>query len=619
MAGPYYFALVGPGATFGVEHHRFDWRIISAVLNQEENGFATLDVVVPNPRKGLLNSEDEQWCFFARKEYDSETITCLFYGRIVGIPNSIAQNKMQVTFRAEPPDFSTALTTFADTLKVRPYYDKLWDDPGDWDDPDTVLLARTAHFHTDRVDHSISISDKFEGEDGTINFLETDVVRSSVDPQIGQPSATEIQCVGTVRWTQKATGIVDVTPQLVAGFKAADIDGLDIENPFGIASYTMDVLVENWPLPGDEIGSGWSVEDTVIIDGTNRWITPETYAANLITMYSAQNPYTDVREQLEAILGASISGGVFVNDTGAEDIAMTSVKPSMIVRYKAERERTETINFTLRCDLQAVVTDAPVPKQLALSSNDVSEDYGEGILIGDVRRNAFFPTDRGREAVENYLLRARAMLLDDARSVHVTFTVRYQYIFEVSLRKNASIIDPRLPGGFAAGKIINYSASIDGNSGLAVCSITIACGVGYGNVLSGEAGTPDYVEEGYVDQGYQTYSDKLILLPTSDLGYTDYDNVTTDDDGINFFDMRADDVVQSVIVTNGVGAQQAALLLNRFRETKEEIDDAVEEIETNVCMNFKPLQGSFKTDYNISVEPVVVPQGIDLEAEFISS
>lgn len=619
MAGPFYFALCGPGETFGVEHHRFDWRIISAVLTQNENGLATLDVIVPNPRRGLLNPDDDQWAIFARKEYDSETITQLFYGRIIGVPSAMNKNKIKVTFRAEPEDFPAAKSALAETLKNRPYYDKIWIDPGDWANPDMVLLARTANFHVDRVSHAVSISDNFQGEDGTINFLETDVIGASVDPQIGQPSSTEIICEGAVQWKQSAVGFVDVSQQLIDGFKAADPDNRDSGNPFGISSYTIDVLIENWPLPGDAIGGGWSVEDTVIVDGTNKWISPEQYANNLITMYAAQNPFTDVQEQLETLLGASINDSVFLNDTSGSDFALTSVKPSLVVRYTAERERNEAVLFTLRCDLQDVVSDAPIPKQLALSCSDLGDVAIDGVStppIGDLRRSVFFTTDRGKEAVANFLLRARATLLDDARSVHVSFTTRFRYIFDVTTRKNASIIDPHLPGGFAAGKIIAYTVSIDGNSGQALCSITIGCAVGRGNVLSGEVGTPDYVEEGYVDQGYQTYSDQLNLLPTGDVGYYSYDNGTIDDDGINLFDMRGKDVVQSVIVTNGLDAQRSALLLNRFKETQAEIDQTEENIQTNVCMNFKPVQHDpFFSTHNLTVSDIVVSQGINLEAE----
>src|SRR5262245_36499491 len=125
MAGPYYFAWAGPGETFGPQHHVFDLRLISVVLSQEENGDAKLDIVAPNPRRGLLNPDNEQWAFFARKQYDSETITSLFYGRIVGVPNSIAQNKIQITFRAEPDDIVAVKEAFAETLKVRPYYDRI--------------------------------------------------------------------------------------------------------------------------------------------------------------------------------------------------------------------------------------------------------------------------------------------------------------------------------------------------------------------------------------------------------------------------------------------------------------------------------------------------------------
>lgn len=616
MPGPYYIAWADFGDTFGPEHYVFDLRVLSFSLQQSENSVATLDIVCQNPREGLLNPGRQRYVFFS-KDIGSGPEE-LFFGRIVGLPSKMVNNKVALSFRAEPEEFDEIKNDFADTLKQLPWYDRLWIDPKDQSDPDTVLLTRTANFHIDRVTHELTISDNFAGEDGTVIFDETEVLRNSVDPQIGTPATSRVSVEAEVRWVQKASGILDISKQLAAGFAAS---GTTIVG--NISSYTIDVLIENWPLPGDDIGGGWSVEDSLVIDGTNRWVSPDEYTSKIITMYAAQNVFADskILEQLEDLLGADISPTVMVNDSTSVNIPLINIKPTLIVRYRAERQRSEIIRFEIVCDVQDVVSDpgGANVKQLSYASNDASEnvDGSESapeIPIGDVRRAVYFPTDRGKQSFEYLLLRARKELLDNARAVTITFATRFNNIFDVSCRKNASIIDPRLPGGSAVGKIVSYSASLDGNVGLALCFITIACSVGKGNIVTNETGDPDYVEEGYVNQGYQTYSNQFNLV-AGDVTYTDFSNIQTDDDGINFFDMKAEDLVLSVIVTNGPTAQEQALNLNRYRETVAEIKQEIAAVQSNVCVNFRSVTGGpFLTTYDVEVSDAMAPQGINLEA-----
>jgi len=62
----FFFAWVEPtDTTFGPSHHVFDVMVKSFSLAQQEGGFATLDVVVPNPRIGLLSPGRKQWAWFS--------------------------------------------------------------------------------------------------------------------------------------------------------------------------------------------------------------------------------------------------------------------------------------------------------------------------------------------------------------------------------------------------------------------------------------------------------------------------------------------------------------------------------------------------------------------------
>ena len=102
----------------------------------------------------------------------------------------------------------------------------------------------------------------------------------------------------------------------------------------------------------------------------------------------------------------------------------------------------------------------------------------------------------------------------------MTFECSFERAIELSCRKNARVFDTRLPGGSALGKIIKYGFSADGDSGKLIGTVTIGCAVGYGGAIAAVPGAPSYVEEGYVDAGYQFYDGQVEVLPASDVGYS---------------------------------------------------------------------------------------------------
>src|SRR5262249_11543436 len=91
---------------------------------------------------------------------------------------------------------------------------------------------------------------------------------------------------------------------------------------------------------------------------------------------------------------------------------------------------------------------------------------------------------------------------------------------QLSLRKNAQLFDDRLPGGQALGKITSYEFHCDADSGEQTGSVTMACAVGYGGAIGADDGTPAYVDDGYVDAGYQFYDGQVVVVGGDDVGYT---------------------------------------------------------------------------------------------------
>jgi hypothetical protein len=193
------------------------------------------------------------------------------------------------------------------------------------------------------------------------------------------------------------------------------------------------------------------------------------------------------------------------------------------MQYDLSRPHTETMNFVMTSDIQAIVLLPPDESvnqiQLSMHGSDVGlplDNGGTEMPIGDPGRSSFFPTDRGQLAVQYPLLVARASLAQAARAAKITFDCAFERAIDLSCRKNALLKDPRLPGGQAIGKITEYHLKADGDKGTLIGNVQIESVIGNGTSIVTSEGVPTYVAEGYVTVGYQFYSDASITLPTGD-------------------------------------------------------------------------------------------------------
>ena len=210
------------------------------------------------------------------------------------------------------------------------------------------------------------------------------------------------------------------------------------------------------------------------------------------------------------------------NTTGGGPITIPSLYGQMILQYDLNFPRTETITFVMNSDLQPIVLlppDEPANQiKLSMHGADVGLpiDPGNVMPIGDPGRSAFFPTDRGMQAVQYPLLVARAHLMQSARAAKINFDCAFERALELSCRMNALLHDPRLPGGQVVGKITEYHLKVDGDRGELSGQVQIESTIGVGLPITVRPGSPTYVDEGYVAGGYQFYTDADIALPSGD-------------------------------------------------------------------------------------------------------
>lgn len=643
--GPYFFAWVDATETaFGHAHIRVDEEVFSFEIDHVEGDFPSLNITIRNPRVGLLAPGRKVWAWLSvnrdwrpanpeqvieseeiesESESEAASVVPLFFGRLVGVPNDLDQELVQLSFIARPENLQAAKIAVANPLRVRPYWDPLWFSPATAADPDNILETRTALWHTDRTTLALTISDIISGEDGTINVGEDDVYHDSVHVHYGQAPARIVHLTATVSWTQNATGVVDVSHLATTG------------NPFSVLTYTGKGIVDGWPKPGHSLGGGWKVFEgsAVRVDGS---LPPEWGHRGEGTILPGYQTFSrgnalGTSPDSHDVVVPGVGGHASFFDVGdgffAADYQFPAhvlrvyrwqIEPTLSVVYDASRQRSEVLSFTLEADVQAIITepgDAEVILLNMSSSELLSPIDAAGATPIQPSDSVYFSSARGVQSIEYLLAVARAQLLSRARAVYVDMEFSFYAAVDMNLscRKNLALTDSRLPGGVAAGKIMNYRLSVDGDSGLQTCTVTIGCTVGHGDTVAPVVGNPTYVQTGYVDPGYQFYSGAFVMPIAGEVLYESIDGLPANDDGIDFSRMTADRVVSSVVITGDFATQEIAM--GTEAADPNEVFTRLNAVPTVITINLNPVTGGpFLTAFPLNVSDLMVPKTIDLEA-----
>lgn len=300
------------------------------------------------------------------------------------------------------------------------------------------------------------------------------------------------------------------------------------------------------------------------------------------------------------------------------------------------------------------VTDGSVT-WLVLGKNPPTLAIPIGGTPDNVTAHNFFPTSRGIRSVQFLISKARARLRMRSRAVHLSWSAPFRYGVGLSCRKNGTLFDPRLPGGAATGKIISYLLTCSGDGKMRT-TVEIGCAVGFGNSIAEITGTPVYVNAGYVQHGYQRYEGRMIAHGSNDTTFS-LPKPSRFDDGLNFplswkqisdggtfsgdLETQKSKIMASFKATIELQYLQAWGSLNSFNQglnttTQSGISASQAWVVQDEGMAFlnqltpavmaanpiswsaliKPCNGNgpFEGAYSISVSPLVIPQGINLEA-----
>lgn len=594
-----------------IAHAVEDEAITELSISQQEGEFASLQITVINPFQGLLAAGRKLWCWLSWD--DGTQLVPLFHGRLTAVPESIDGETVRLLFAARPKGYEGLRDDLAETLKVLPYWDVVWI-TGDTEDADNVLEAYGARWHIDRTTLEVTTSDELIGEDGTLSIGEADHLYDDLTISYTGTPYSQIDIDVSLSWKQTGSGTIEITDQIYQ-VASKHYDLAISRSKWGvIQTMTGEGLASDWPQGGASLDGGWTVNDlTYCEESTDRLYTRYNYYVAYQAYTEGSNPAVDaaIKEVGEDNLWGTWYRAK--DDWWTVSFPVYQLMQRTFFDWKADRSRTETLKCTLYADIQPLIAEAGLDEnvgKITVSASDtVTEpDADTGVIpIGDTRRSAYLTTDRGQSSVEYILLLARAQLRRNARVIEVECRVPWATGIAATLRMNAQIADYRLPGGIASGKVTGYEMNAAGTGENSV-TITTGCAIGYGGTVAGQAGAPTWVDDGYVDIGYQTMTGAVLIAATGDIAYQTLTDFTIDDDGVDLLTLDGLTAVQSLTFTNGIHEQvQAALSGNPVENMKK--------LASRVCVQLVPLTDQeFSTTFTPTIDPLPIPQTIDLEA-----
>jgi hypothetical protein len=625
-----------PDADFdALVHNRFDEEVLSVAIAQEEGGFATLDIELKNPNVGLLALGRQLWCWLSWDQAwtpdgsGTPDLVPLFNGQLVGVPSLASGEVVTLQFRARPDDYNAQKSALVESMKVLPYWDPIWlaTDVSQ----DTVLETYSALWHIDRTTLELTASDILEGEDGIVTIDESQAFYDAFSLTVGDAPLTAVTVSGTVEWQQTGDGTLEITQKLVDAFANAGSPYTtsfplhDDDSGGGglISTVNGSGLKSDWPKAGTNIGGGWSL--TTRADGSGKplcYIEDEVLNGTFrqtnynVTFTGQEKPATsaDATDEENTVAVYTASYGQY-----KAEFPISIYKVRMVLQWRADRRRTETVAAVVNANVQRMLTDTADAdaEDISLTSQYIGQgvDAGGEVPIGSLTRASYFQTDRGASSLEYLLLLARAKMRAKSRAVDLAFAVEWRTAIGITLRNNVTLLDRRLAGGSATGKVKSYK--LTAGDGVMLGEFVLGVPIGTGDVSNGTVGEPAYVDDGYTNPGYQVISGEQAALVESELYYQSLDQFAIQDDGLNLTNLTADTAVNQCYVTDGLIEQLDLLYTYQRKQAPTDGDpiSAAVKMKTTVTLDLVPVAGAeFHTSFYPAISMLAVPKGIDLAA-----
>jgi hypothetical protein len=637
-----YFAQLASSATFSTVSHLTAATFKTMAIEGVEGETTTAVITDVRPSGGLLAGN--RFAHIAVSLEDG-TVHHLFAGKRLGAPRGLEGPFARLEYDCRTGDLETNIAAALDPLLVAPGYDALFHGQGSSQDPLEVLDGYHADLYMERRTAAVSVSDSLFGRltttasivastgsknfnleasaylssgcrvrissradvetyvagvlqtrssaactlvadtvggstaaftDGflSLDFQATDLEGEAITYDLAHEPITAVQAFITARFVQAAQGEIDLQERIQNAAGGPNIRTLSFAEEFA----------DNWPSEGESLGgdSGYLVKVSRLEKQE-----PTAYASPVV-----------------------VNIGVFKN------FAINTYKPYLTVGFDYEQRRTETATFTLSGNAQAVPGATSRIERLIVDLQSVPSD--------GTSDSSFFNTARGRQAVEHALHVAAAMLAEGQRCVAVRAKVNGWPLnaLYVDTDKTVSIASPRLPGGWAIGKVARYALSVD-DQGRAL-EMELRCSVGGGYTAASTAAT------GYADPAYADhYAAESSAGGTGgaggipSIGYVNYASQRPTSGVPNIANMLPADFVQSIEITNQWEEQLAFLTDHQFGSTGAYTDGTTPSapeaslrlVPTDVAFTLQELSATGDLAYTITVTPTAAfgrPATIDL-------
>ncbi|MBI2707871.1 MAG: hypothetical protein HYX35_06150 [Proteobacteria bacterium] len=539
-----------------------------------------------------------------------------FQGVLVGDPVKIEGKFAEIELIACPPDVSERIAIIQKDIHIPPYWDALW--VKDSDKYEEIQDAHTSSLYCDRRSWELARSDWFEGRQtlSVQGAFFQDSLRFRV---IKNPFKT---CTVKVHahWIQKEEGISDLSAAIRLSFPHSKVN-----------TYTKEALLEKWPSPGRRVGrSGvW------ILKSELKEMTPAS------PFYPAYSAPLSLREEGENPRSYHVKRHWF--------------KPTLWVNWTYHQKRKETLVVTLHHAFQDLYPGDGEHKVVEFTLQNINPDpnaytwrpdcfYREGTKVsyknaiyrchtthtagllfeedkwafqnsfhtdlGNPARASFFLTDRGYQAAEHAMERAKATLAKSARAIEISFEAPWEVVKDMTTDTTVILNDSRLPGGEGRGKVVKYSLIAKGETGERFGRVTLLCAPNcHPELVSGTRGyqipndpgsspglklrDDSSVPNDYCEESYQVHENAMRQTP-SGLSYFRYD------DTVPLQVRREGHLLKGIELINGPEDQEEEMLAYAGRSTGA-LEKALSHKSTRLRLHFKDLRTKETIEHLIPV------------------
>lgn len=487
----HYLALVGDTEAWNpTTHQRNDLGAFDVRISHSESEFAKAYITVINPMTSFSSLE-------GRRVLISTKGRLLFDGVMTGVPRGLVGQKLTLEAIARTPDpavVDAQLAALAETAKVAPFWDPLFVPEGSdalWEE---ILAGRSQVVAHSRIQGTPSLCDALGGSSNMVITPLNGSVSYSLESNVAARYGIKLKA----KWKQLASQRFD--------------DGGAL---WGLTTMTPDGLVSGFPKQGADLGDGFKVTSARMEKGDDPdegyrivWSKPKAEELDPAWWDEAGDTATDTTVlplfEMDAALAVEYRWEVARTETAVLS-ADARAQPGIIGRAEEWEE------MELR-DLTTTETRAPWRPNAAYEVDDEVVDgrnayrcrsahtsgrtrtaaewslLGPSSYISSREYASFFKSARGRAAIEHAVQRIKARARIASRSVRIDFEAPMPTRpWLVTEDMTITINSPKIPGGFATGRLVDYTLSWI--NGRATFSGTIACAAGLGDVADPVAGT----------------------------------------------------------------------------------------------------------------------------------